>query len=350
MEIMRKIKILKIKPNSRFHFGKPLVDSDTSLTDSDTYLHSDVLFSALINNLASVRSKKEVDSFIKAFEDGNLKISSGFYCIEKGDGEYIFLLPKPVDAVNQVSIDDYDQIKKIKKVQFVDTALLTQKVKYWNVLGNVALSDNTLLKLSISKKEAVDSLILFSKELNTQVGLRSTKAAKVDDSTYSVPKGPYQVSSVQIPDLSTLNLKVHFYFIYEIGSEELKNDFEFAVKLLEYNGIGGERSSGYGAIDKVFDVQTVPSVFFEETNSNRFLSLSKIIPFNKEELESFDCYSHSIRGGRQANDSLLKSVRMINEGAILNKPVTGKIEDISQHNDKSYLRSGIAMLINLPNN
>ena len=91
---MIKAVLLELTPNSRFHFGKASIDANTALADTDEFLHSDVLFSALVNNLAQAKDKAFVDEFLAYFKSGAIKISSGFYCIKDGDN-YEYLLPKP---------------------------------------------------------------------------------------------------------------------------------------------------------------------------------------------------------------------------------------------------------------
>lgn len=365
-----KAKILKIKSNSRFHFGKPLIDSDTSLKDTDTYLHSDVLFSALVNNLATIYHKDVVDAFVDAFETGRIKISSCFYCLETHDKSYVFLLPRPANAVNQVKIDNYDQIKKIKRVQFIDSNLLRASIENWKVDGNWALSEQNLERLNLSYKEKSEKSVseiygktsgnkelrvsLFSKKFNTQVGIRNFKEETYFDNENEakrmVSKGPYQVSYIQIADLSEIDLQVHFYFVYDIIDQAVEDSFELAVKLLEFNGIGGERSSGYGKIEAVETIENIPEIFQNKINSSNYLSISKIIPKDLEELKTFKAYSHSIRGGRQTHDAgALKNIRMINEGAILTNTVSGKLVDISpEESSNKYQRNGKAFLLPLP--
>lgn len=362
---MRKIKILKLRPNSRFHFGKPLIDNDTSLTDTDTYLHSDVLFSALVNNLASIKSKEEVDYFINAFSNGKIKISSVFYCVKSSDNSFTFLLPKPVNLVNRVDINDYDSIKLLKKVQFIDANLLGQNIESWNLDGHVALSSLALKKLNLnfrkltSNKAAeligldsnnVESRFkLYTKGINTQVGLRSVKDEISETRIITIPKGPYQVSYIQIPDLSALSLSIHFYFLYEVSDSTIQIDFDLAVDLLQFNGIGGERSSGYGSIVEIKDCIHIPDIFRSMDKTDSYLGLSKIIPADKEELACIEAYTHCIRGGRNTHDlGVLRSVRMINEGSILSKPIKGRIADVSPDNSNTYLRSGKAIVIPLP--
>lgn len=351
-------KILKLKPDSRFHFGKPLIDSDTSLADTDSYVHSDVLFSALVNNLATTADIPEtVDAFVNAFCEGKLKISSGFYCIEKTEettDKYIFLLPRPANLINLVEFSDYDRIKRAKKVEFITPELLNKHPNSWYTRMNFAMDEKTLKNLGFdtdyryrpSTTQEHMLLSLFHKKMDTLVGLRSKKQG---DNGQLLPKGPYNVNTIQIADLTPINLKVHFYFLYEILDARFKADFELAVALLQYNGIGGERSSGCGQIESVEDLPSLP-VFFEEQPTNYQLSLSKIIP-QADELEKIKAYTHTIRGGRHSENGYLKSVRMINEGSVIAGTIAGKMVDISPENSRlKYIRNGKVFSISLPEN
>lgn len=333
---MRKIKVLELKPHTRFHFGKSSLDRDAYLSDTDTHPHSDVLFSALVNNLASVADDQSVEEFIDAFKENKIKISSAFYCLKIDDkNEFIYFLPSPADRTSNLDIHDYDQIKKIKAVQFIDSDLLGVPVDEWEIVGGLALSKNKIDRLSLKER---DQFKLFDKDFNTQVRVR----AQSEDNT---DKDPYAVSFIQIPNLEHLKLSVHFYFMYELNEDIYKKDFELAVNLLKYNGIGGERSSGYGSIDEVHEKDVKPDFKSIHADAVTFMSLSKLLPKNKDELLSLSAYSHSIRGGRQTATQKLKYIRMIDEGAILNNVVDGRIEDLSNDSDVPHFRNGKAFLI-----
>ena len=352
-----KAKILRLKPNSRFHFGRPLIDSDASLTDTDLYLHSDVLFSALVNNLSSVKDQDEVERFVNAFKEGAIKISSAGYCLQKmDDGEIVYLIPKPVSVVNGIDANEYDEIKLVKKVQFVNYALLSEDPAKWETNGFFSVDNLTLTNLGFGKDyyyisndpERRTPLQLFRKVFDTKVGLRSTKESnRVDGGMQS--KGPYNVSAIEIADLGAASLKVHFYFLYEIFDPQFEDDFEVAVTLLQFNGIGGERSSGYGQIESVSSIEQLPPYFTAAKEGSYQLTLSKVIPKDVVELSCFKAYSHSIRGGRHSQDGYLKSVRMINEGAIIHGDAVGEIKSISPENTEiPYYRNGCCFTIALP--
>jgi CRISPR-associated protein Csm4 len=346
-----KAKILNLKPNSRFHFGRALADSDVSLADTDYCLHSDVLFSALVNNLATIKDRSCVECFINAFQEGKIRISSACYCLQKMDsGDLTYFIPKPVSLVNTVEQNDYEKIKLIKKVQFVTYELLNQEPKDWSTYGAFALDSETLDHLGFDKSyhalskeaEVRIALTMYSKVLNTQVALRSINKD-------GQSKGPYHVSALQISDLSKVNLSVHFYFLYEITDAQFEDDFELAVSLLAYNGIGGERSSGYGQIESISTVVKLPDYFVSPTTDCHLLGLSKIIPKDAQELSNMNAYTHTVRGGRHGRGGHLKSVRMINEGAVIQGKVLGCIKSISpEHEETPNYRNGCSFTIALP--
>lgn len=339
-----KVKLLKVKPNSRFHFGKPMIDSDTSLTETDEFIHSDVLFSALINNLSTVKSKEEVDQFIQGFESGAIKISSGFYCIENEktsdiEKKYLFFLPRPVHLVNSIGIGEYDKVKQVKRIKFIDAALLDKKISDWKTGANFAVDASSITAFEVK----TDELSLYHKDLATHVGIRS----KSDDIEIKTG-GPFKVSYINISDLRAYGLQVHFYFLYEITDSSYESDFELAVELLSYNGIGGERSSGYGTIEGVVTLESLPQHFIAKANAEFQLTLSKVAP-RQEELALLHYYTHAIRGGRETTKGTLKSVEMLNEGAIVERGVQGCLVDISIEENRSYLRNGKAFCIGFAN-
>lgn len=345
-----KAKILRLRPDTRFHFGKPMTDGDTSLASTDPFPSSDLLFSALVNNLATVQSEEEVARFIDAFKQGHIKISSCFYCIEDtrmkdGPKIYTYLLPRPANAVSRV--DRYKDIKKVKKVQFVDNDTLnSSNPSDWLVFGSVAFSKNMAENL-LGKEQAKSSqFALYHHTMATQVGLHHTKQ---DEQGNEVSAGPYYVDAIQIADLAALKLRVHFYFLYEITDSSIQPAFDLAVSLLAYNGIGGERSAGYGTIESIEEAESLPELFRPRTESTHHLLMSKFIPHDQADLSQVKAYTSTIRGGRRTEGGTLQSVRMINEGAIIAGNCIGKVEDISPRPGAgTHFRNGKALLIPLP--
>lgn len=339
-----KIKILKLKPNSRFHFGKSAVDSNAALADTDTYLHSDVLFGALVSNLAKVKSEQEVDAFIKAFDTGNIRISSGFYCIEQQkSNEYLFLFPKPANATLGISLDEYQKIKAIKKVQFVTEKVLRSVPKQWDTQGYLALDRGDLEALHCNEDFQLladkdkKRLQLFHKEIVPNVTIHKPNEEA---------NGPFSLQVLQIADLRAAQTAIHFYFCYDMKDDKQKANFELAVNLLPCNGIGGERSSGCGKIEAVQHLSEakIPAIFNQTDTQQVKMTLSKVIPASEKELQNFSAFSHTIRGGRKGENGHLQHLRMINEGALFQNQVIGKNATIGE----KQVRYGKCLWLNIP--
>lgn len=326
---MIKSVVLKLTPNSRFHFGKASIDNNTALADTDEWLHSDVLFSALINNLAQVRDKDFVDQFVGHFQKGQIKISSGFYCIKNGD-EYEYLLPKPANATN--FIKDYPKIKQIKKLKFISSRFWEIKPEEWLHVDSLETKQALL-----EKKKGFENIpYLYKKEIVPNV---------VKHKPNEQAEGPFSISVIQIPQLPE-NLSIHFYFLYDIVdeiSEEIKSAFQLAIDMIAFNGLGGERSSGCGFIEEVIWQQEFPIPF---TPSGLMTNLGMFIP-TEQEFKQCLYYKYTTRGGRKTKDmGTLERVRMISEGAILrtDKHPFGKTARLSP----VHLRYGQPICINIP--
>ena len=82
--------------------------------------------------------------------------------------------------------------------------------------------------------------------------------------------------------------------------------------------------------------------------SSKYINVSLLNPKDDSELKCIEYADTIIRGGRRIGleDALssklntLKIVKMIKEGAVLNKKIDGKVVDISPNGDSSFLRNG----------
>lgn len=327
--------ILKIKPNSRFHFGKISPDENTALADTDEYIHSDVLFSALVNNIAQVQNDDFVEEFIHQFERGYIIISSGFYCVEHPGG-IAFLLPRPVIAPNLIS--NYEDIKRIKKIKYITEKIFKQHPQDWlNEKDNVKMGNALFSKSELPAN--IKSKKLYSKEIVPNLVLHEP----ADDA-----EGPFSLSAIQMNELN-VDCKVHFYFLYQLSSQiedKMVKAFQLAVEMIKYNGLGGERSSGCGFIDEIDWNQ---KWMMESNDYTVYMNLSLWIPTNQEEFRYAQYYNYLTRGGRKTKDEILKRVRMIEEGAIIHQEQEIKGQIVNLSGSKKYLRYGKTISIPIPN-
>jgi CRISPR-associated protein Csm4 len=332
------VAILKVKPNSRFHFGKVALDVNTGLLDTSEIIHSDILYNALISNIAQLGDTEKVDCLIGAFKNGNIVLSSGFFCIEKKENDFSYLLPRPVHAQNY--IETYEDIKKVKAIKFVSPEVLQTNPREW-----VIESKTSVLFSEDGKKHFDSDIKLYSKEVVPNVNVHPTN----ENSRL------YNTAFIQIAELKKNEQGntplVHFYFMYEFSGEcskEVQDLFKFSVELIEINGLGGERSSGFGFIeDVVFD----PNFELPEIKTTfQKMSVGLFIP-TKEEFAGFKHYNYITRGGRRtAKGGELQRVRMLTEGAVLESESNpkGTWVNLNRESTEEFLRFGKSLTIQIP--
>lgn len=329
--------ILKCKPYSLFHSGKVAYDENMSLNDTSYYFHSDTLFSALVNIFNRVKPDK-TNEFVEQFENDNIKISSVFYCLEKGDAK-IFFVPSPADSVINV---DSKNLKEIKRISFVSQKVFESDLvpEQWiddnhcKVIGKRFVITNDEYKAFFGNAESDDIPII-----------NTSQAAKVKVHGVSQTDSMYHQAAFEIADLSMFGVNISMYFMYETKTNfaDWENKFRLTLDLLPKSGLGGQRSSGCGFFEGIEYTENT----FAQAGEGRNMSVSLSIPAEGE-FTQFKAYHLLTRGGRDAghNRGTLKTVRTIAEGAIVENIVKGSIADIKP--DKSpvpYLRNGKTMLI-----
>ena len=324
--------ILQCRADSKFHSGKIRVDTTNMLEDTSEILHSDTLFSALVNLAAKVMPN-QVEDLIAAFRAHEIKVSSIFYCLEN-KGKYIYFLPKPLNFnVVQSGADR----KSVKKINFISKGVWEQKTEatHWfdeskcTVLQNkfVCLNEE-LLDLGI-KQEQGKYIEIFHTSATPKVHVHKEISDK--ENRY------YTQANIHIADNESI-VQVHLYFLVnENLNAALKNRLNTLFALLPHEGVGGDRTSGSGIFE-----DTCEQPFSIRNQDGKAVSLSLTVPADDAEFAAFESYEFCIRGGRQTHqDGTLKRVRMIAEGAVLNSAdVHGTIVDISSSSNAPYLRNG----------
>lgn len=329
--------ILKCKPNAQFHLGKIAIDEDTSLNETSEIIHSDTLFSALVNVYDKIFG--DTNDFIALFEKGNIKISSCFYCLEleketQLDKKFIYFLPKPIHY-NLVDVGS-DNRKAFKKVKYISLGVWEAGTKP-DAFETLTKIDNKFVCLQneVSKGKAANLQIYNEIDLPKVAVHKPTKK----DSIY------YQ-TNIQIADNGNTDIKPHFYFLLEDEQldEVQKNRLNTCLHVLADTGIGGERSTGCGTFEGI----EIRDFNIKVENATNHVAISLISPQDKAELGGIMCYQTITRGGRrigiESARTYLKQVRMVAEGALLgHKNVKGKLVDISPERvaKKSFLRNGL---------
>jgi CRISPR-associated protein Csm4 len=332
---------LKLHPGSQFHLGNNTPFLGSVLHETATHIHSDTLFSALINIAKKLGRDGELVDY---FRNGDLKISSCFYLLES-PSTTIYFLPKPL-----CPITDETNYKKLKKIQYVSTGVfqsgiginnwLSEKNKgiLFNEKNWIATKEELQALLGGKNENLFKNISFFDKQNIPQVRVH----------TNETQNNFYQNTNLQIADLRELHpeLRVHFYCLAS-GINEL---FKQTLALLEDEGIGGQRSTGCGNIEKV-EWMAMPEIFnFKGDTYNCSLSLTAPAKEDLPYLEN-SFYQTLFRGGRRIRENhRLKQIVMLKEGCITDFQLSGKIKDISPNNHEKYLRYGKAFNLPIPQN
>ena len=343
-KVMHLIK-LDLRPGSQFHWGNRVPFDQSVLHDTDRQIHSDTLFSALVNIAAKIGKAKEL---VDELQTQNT-LSSAFYLLENGSNPQVFFLPRPTVPL----IDSGDTYKFIKQKAFVSIGVfeMGMAMNQWKdktdsnklIAGKNWIATNKEIKELLGAEfdlEKIKNIKLFEIANIPQVRVHTTE----EKHNY------YQVGNLQIADNRDLfeNLQVHFYFLLKKTPSDL---LKTVLNLLPHEGIGGQRSTGCGQVLSAIGTETER---FNSIKGDSFLALSKVIPTNEEVslLGKSTYYQTSVCGGRIIDNTQnlrLKQVRMINEGAVFENIIDGTIADLSPNaEDTPFLRYGKAFLIQIP--
>lgn len=248
----------------KLHFTAPLHISDPhdDLGNSQKVIHSDTLYSALMSCLAKRGENLP--------EDGDLgfTVSSLFPYFQKDKGSApVYFLPIPMQA-RQANLPDASMAKKVKKVQWIDSAL------YSSILFGDSLFDGTDKYIPYIQEGYLTAYELPEDVNGSKEFLRSEVSQRVtlDSRTGEEDAKPFYVDKI------IFSHHAGFYFIAE-GDTVL---LEKALQILSVEGIGTDRNVGYGFFEYSTDILSLDL----PDSANHQLSLSLFIPESKEQLEA----------------------------------------------------------------
>ena len=246
----------------KLHFTAPLHISDPheDLGSSQKTIQSDTLYAALMSCLA-----KSGESLP---ENGDLgfTVSSMFPYFQKDkDSAPVYFLPIPMLA-KQVELADASMAKKVKKVQWVDSALFPK------VLSGESLFDGTGKYIPYIQESYLTTCELPEDINGSKEFVRSEVSQRVtlQSRTGEEDALPYYVDKI------LFRHNAGFYFIAE-GNTAL---LEKALQLLSMEGIGTDRNVGYGFFEYTIDSLSIDL----PQSANHQLSLSILIPESENQL------------------------------------------------------------------
>jgi CRISPR-associated protein Csm4 len=324
--------ILKSNPETRFRFGEALgaytEETHNAQKTTSEYLHSDTLWSALVNAWA-LACPVSLEKFLSACDEGKFKLSSAFYCVETPslagrDGvRSVFFLPKPAS----LNLFQSDEPKKLKRIKFISKGIWEQGIvpaDWFDKAKYTLLQNETVVAL---KSEIADEISLFKTE--TMPHTRARDISDREDAFY------YQTDLFLAENVS-------WYFILDNNlPDELQSDFQTALKMLVNLGIGGERTTGCGSLSEFI----VNSWQLVVKDSEYQSSVSLIAP-KENELTENSLYQVIKRGGRfLEKGKCLPMIQMLLEGAVFNSDIKGRI--VTLNDNPPILRYGLNLSIPL---
>lgn len=327
--------LLRCKPRARFHFGKVAPDNNTSLNATSDWLHSDTLFSAIVNTLAAMHPQSEVNRLVEHFERGDIVLSSGFYCFLIGK-KPVWFLPKPAHLGLQVQ----GEFKDFNRVRLISRGVWESGLGFddWGKNGFLFLQNG----YAVATKEELAGL-------DSMTAKQRVRFFKEDDAPRVKVHGADQqdaffyLTYISIADNSKWlsDSSTHFYFLLETNKGfEQTADFQkiqTAINMLPMQGVGGERTAGCGQLQGIetHNFELLPE------QGNGYCSLSLVAPAEGE-LGKFDRYQVLTRGGRDigGGNPRIGFVRMLAEGAFSKSKPSGDIPTLGIADGIPYRRYG----------
>ncbi len=326
--------ILKCRPESRFHFGKVGLDPNSSLNDTSEIIHSDTIFSALINIAAQIGGSPAANSLGDLFDKCWVRISSGFYCLQNGE-DYVYFLPKP----EYYTLKTDGSYKSHARTRFISSEVWASGYLQdeWVDNGIQKYQHDQFAAFDWEMPTGLENSFSFFKTM-TAPRVHARKQDQ-EDSFYFLTSLTINPSGNRVDN----SPDVHFYFLMDLkNSDEEHPGFsilETVLKLLPDTGLGGERTGGCG----LFEGIEIRDFEFQDFNSTHWATLSLALPDENDpaSLSSFLNFKTVIRGGRETStDGKLNHIRMIAEGALVTETETGSIVNISNKPGTNYWRHG----------
>ena len=157
-----------------------------------------------------------------------------------------------------------------------------------------------------------------------------------------------------------------FDFVIKYEEETQMELIKNVLESLQYTGIGGKRSIGYGSfnIDSItsldksqyYDEKVLYDLMENSDDSKYFMLISLLSP-EEDEIEEFDLekiyYSLIKRGGfiyssgYSENNQKKNDIYMLEEGSTFNKKYLGGIKNLAENGKHPVYRYGIGMYIGI---
>jgi CRISPR-associated protein Csm4 len=315
--------LIKLKFAKGFNFNS---GEETEGEDFRGIIHSDMLFSALVNQMVLMPLPVERNAFVNQLVNQlnttpPFKISSAFPFFRMK-----YYLPVPIGTSGIYR-------NTLKDIRFIDD----------DNFGDLAEGRWERIRKNVQRDEVNE--ILFNFNLPRVTVDRITAATNF-----------YSTSGWTVLDGGG------FYFFIELFDDSYADILKTALGLLSENGLGGDRSSGYGRFEhEIITIEKHPvwcNLFHSRNHTQKvYYSLSLCSPADNIEKQSARSYQIiPRRGWLLSNSSLIQMKRreckMFAEGSLFSTPVNGKVETVTPSEfmaEHPVYRYGLAMTLEIAN-
>jgi CRISPR-associated protein Csm4 len=303
--------IIRLKFTTPLHISNQRSDYSVS----ETLIHSDTLYSAIINAWSNLGLTTYIPS-----NTGSIfpfALSSLFPYVNLG-GEYVYFLPRPACFNQDVPIELNKDFKKIEYIESSYFKLLQQ--------GEKIAIEKSIIKSNLLTNKAI-SFPLYTKSEQPRVRVsRSFESAE-----------PFYIERIFFHENAGL------YFILHYEDEKILEPIQYALDYLKDEGIGTDRNVGNGKFTWEFENNS-NIIHFDNVESSYSTNLSLYIPENHQTISSLmdegSYFGFITRGGWITSYPYLslrkKYIRAVKEGSVLKiaQGISGRIADITPDRDK----------------
>ena len=284
----------KLTFKTGLHLGRytgPAQTGQLGLQRTEVYIPADTLFSALCQTWAMFYDGSALEAFLDSYTQNKvglpLRLTSAFPYAGK-----VRFFPMPL--VN-LTIDDVNDYKKVKKIQFVShnvfQALLNGETP---TLNETLLINNGRMWVDASEKKELETFLKPSNADPEEDGdATDADSKKNGDLTIWKTDGRPRVtldrgsSDAQIWHVETLqfNENCGLWFAAEFGADDKANietRIDTLLTLLGDTGVGGERNAGYG----LFELKKESVEIDTPAGNTQFVTLAPLCPKDKDELKT----------------------------------------------------------------
>ena len=271
-----------------------------NLSSTEKVIHSDTLFSAMCIEALNMGGEEELNRFVQMAKDNQLRISDAMPYI--GDTMY---LPKPM-----IRIEGTDKDSALKK-EFKKLSYISVQYMETYLSGN---AEPTSLNNDFSS---------FGEDtLYQKVALKNNDE---DNDLYSVR-------------VYKFNENCGLYVVFATETEDAEDLIFDIMDSLQYSGIGGKRTAGYGRFEcRIADIPSSLEKMLEADNCENYMTISMCMPSDDELSSVLDgaVYKLTKRGGfvqsSTYSDTQLKKrdFYMFASGAVFKKKFDGDVFDVA---------------------